>query len=181
MFGFVMDILETITFVGSLFIVVHLFILQPHEVSGRSMDSTFHDKDHILTSKITYRFVNPKHGDVIVFNSPSNPDIDYIKRIIGMPGDTVKIQNGEVYVNGILLNEKYLAPGIKTQGEAFLSDGEEVTVPPDHVFVMGDNRPNSSDSREFGFIPYRDIDGEVFFRYFPADKIGPITNPFERK
>ncbi|KXK07275.1 MAG: Signal peptidase IB [Microgenomates bacterium OLB22] len=173
-----MDVLETFTFIGSIFIVVYLFIMQPHQVSGRSMDNTFHDKQLILTSKITYRFREPERGDVVVFNSPTNPDIDYIKRVIGLPGDKVRINNGEVFVNGIQLQESYINPESKTYGGTFLREGTEVEVPPQFLFVMGDNRAHSSDSREFAFIPYRDVDGEVFFRYFPLDKIGSITNPY---
>ncbi|MFS8159152.1 MAG: signal peptidase I [Candidatus Roizmanbacteria bacterium] len=179
--NFIMEILETITFVGSLFIVLYLFIAQPHQVNGRSMDNTFHNGDYILTSKISYRFKNPGIGDIIVFKSPQNPDIDFIKRVIGLPGDKIRIQEGKVYDNNLSLNEFYINPESDTSGGAFLAEGQEVTVPEGHLFVMGDNRSHSSDSREFGFIPQQDIIGQVVFRYFPPPKIGPIKNPYHKK
>lgn len=172
-----MDILETITFVGSLFIVTYLFIAQPHQIKGQSMDNNFHDKEYIITSKITYKFHPPEKGDVIVFQSPHNPDIDYIKRIIGTPGDRVYIKNEKVYVNGSLVNEPYIEQPTRIFQNGFLSEGQEVIVPENHLFVLGDNRTRSSDSREFGFIRYEDVIGNVIFRYFPLDKLGPISNP----
>lgn len=174
---FVMDILETIVFIGSLFIVVYLFILQPNQVKGASMDPTFATGDYIFTSKVTYKFRQPERGDVIVFRAPKNPDIEYIKRIIGLPGDRVLIDNGNVYVNDTLLNESYLMARTNTWEGGFIQNGVEVVVPEEELFVMGDNRPRSSDSREFGTIPLSSVIGQVFYRYFPATKAGPITNP----
>lgn len=175
---FVMDILETVTFVGSLFIVVYLFILQPNEVRGQSMDTTFHDGEYILTSKLAYKFGEPIRGDVVVFKSPEDEEVDFIKRIIGIPGDKVKIQSGEVYVNGKRLMEDYIQhPSNPIEG-GFLVDGQEVSIPDGQLFVMGDNRPRSSDSRAFGPIPIQSIIGKVFFRYFPANRLGTIQNPY---
>ncbi len=175
-----MDILETVVFVGSLFMVVYLFILQPNQVKGISMVPTFKDGDYILTSKITYKIRGPKRGDVIVLQSPNNPDIDYIKRIIGLPGDEIMVQNGNVYLNGELLVEPYISVKTNTwQGEGhYLKEGVPVVVPPGYVFVMGDNRPRSSDSREFGPIPIQHIIGLVFYRYYPPGSVGWIKNPF---
>lgn len=175
---FVMDILETIVFVGSLFIVVYLFIMQPHQVKGASMDNTFKSGDYILTSKISYKFEQPKRGDIVVFKSPKNPDIDFIKRIIGLPGNHVKIQNGDVVVDGAALDEKYITARTGLMENGFMREGVEVVVPEGYIFVMGDNRPRSSDSREFGFIPEADIIGRVFYRYFPPQKMGFIKNPY---
>lgn len=174
---FVMDILETIVFVGSLFIVIYLFILTPNQVKGASMEPTFHSGDYILTSRITYKFRNPQRGDVIVFRSPKNPDIEYIKRIIGLPGDKILIENGEVYVNGIKLEETYISAKTNLWEGGYVQEGVSITVPENHVFVMGDNRPRSSDSREFGPIPIESIIGQVFYRYFPASVMGAIRNP----
>src|SRR3989344_4311525 len=96
---FVMDILETVVFIGSIFIVIYLFILTPNQVKGASMDPTFQTGDYILTSRVTYKFRKIERGDVIVFKSPKNPDIEYIKRIIGLSGDVINISNGVVKVN----------------------------------------------------------------------------------
>lgn len=174
---FVMDILETITFVGSLFIVTYLFIVQPNEIRGASMDTTFLNGEYILTNKLSYKFGHPEHGDVVVFASPENKDIDYIKRIIGIEGDRVMVTNNEVFVNGKKIDEPYIQQPTSLIEGGFLMEGQEIVVPAGHIFVMGDNRPRSSDSRVFGPIPNQDVIGEVFFRYFPATRFGSITNP----
>ncbi len=175
-----MDILETVVFVGSLFIVVYLFIMAPNQVKGSSMEPTFHTGEYILTSKITYKFRKPERGDVIVFKAPKNPDVDYIKRIIGLPGDTVLVKNGNVFVNGVQLNEPYISAATNTWDGGFIQEGVPLKVPEGYLFVMGDNRPRSSDSREFGPIPEDSIIGQVFYRYYPANKVGPITDPLPK-
>jgi len=177
---FVMDILETVVFVGSLFIVIYLFIMQPNQVKGASMEPTFLSGDYIFTSKIAYRFEPIHRGDVIVFKSPQNPDIEYIKRIIGLSGDRIMIQNGEVYVNNQLLRENYISAKTNVWDGGFSKEGVEATIPAGYIFVMGDNRPRSSDSREFGPVEIQSVIGQVFYRYFPANKMGPITNPFPK-
>ncbi len=177
-FTFIMDILETIVFVGSLFIVVYLFIMQPNQVKGASMDPTFATGDYIFTSKITYKIRDFHRGEVVVFKSPSNPDIDYIKRVIGLPGDTVMVKDEEVYVNGVMLNEPYIAAKTNVWDGGYSKNGEATKVPEGMLFVMGDNRPRSSDSREFGPITIESVIGLVFYRYFPPNKMGIITNPF---
>jgi signal peptidase I len=177
---FVMDILETIAFVGSLFIVIYLFILQPNQVKGASMEPTFQSGDYIITSKITYKFKKMERGDVVVFNSPKNPNIEYIKRIIGLPGDKVMVKDGEVYVNDQILPETYISTKTNLWEGGFLKEGEPIIVPDNYLFVMGDNRPRSSDSREFGPIPISSIVGKVIYRYFPPNKVGFINNPLPK-
>jgi signal peptidase I len=176
--NFIMDILETIVFVGSLFIVIYLFVAQPNQVKGASMDPTFGSGDYIFTSKITYKMRSYNRGDVIVFKSPHNPDIEYIKRIIGIPGDVVMVKDNEVYVNGRQLKEDYIAAKTNLWEGGFSKNGEGTTVTEGMLFVMGDNRPRSSDSREFGLITQESVIGQVFYRYFPPSKAGAITNPF---
>jgi len=174
---FVMDILETIVFIGSFFIVVYLFIMQPNQVKGASMEPTFASGDYILTSKVSYKIGQPKRGEVIVFHSPKNPDIEYIKRIIGLPGDTVLIQNSQVFVNNAQINEPYISAATTLWEGGFVKEGVPVTIPKGFLFVMGDNRPRSSDSREFGPIPIESVIGQVFYRYYPPGKTGWIKNP----
>lgn len=171
-----MDILETIIFVGSIFIVIYLFILSPHQVKGASMESTFESGDYILTSKITYKFHEPERNDIIVFKSPKNPEIDFIKRVIALHGQKIKIANNEVFVNDEIVQEPYISAATTLFEGGFMQNGIEVTVPEGYLFVMGDNRPRSSDSRDFGFIPIKEVIGKVFFRYFPPQKIGVIKN-----
>ena len=176
-----MEILETIVFIGTLFIVVYLYILQPNQVKGQSMEPSYYSSDYIFTSKITYKLWPPKRCDVIVFISPKNDDQEYIKRIIGLPGDQILIQNSQVFVNDKLLEETYISAATETFDYGFAHEGQIITVPQDNFFVMGDNRPRSSDSREFGPIPISSVIGMVFYRYLPANKMGFIKNPWPEK
>lgn len=178
---FVMDILETVVFIGSLFIVIYLFILTPNQVKGASMEPTFQSGDYILTSRVTYKMRSPQRGDVVVFKSPKNPDIEYIKRIIALPGDKIRIENTNIYINNKLLQENYIADRTNLWEGGFLKEGTTLAVPDDEIFVMGDNRPRSSDSREFGPVPIDSVIGQVFFRYFPSDKVGQVSNPLSNQ
>lgn len=139
------------------------------------MEPTYHDGEYILTDKISYRLDKPKRGDVVVFRSPKNADVDFIKRIIGLPGDKIKIKAGKVYLNDQVLDEsKYLDPSVYTGPEGFLAENTEILVPDNHYFAMGDNRTQSSDSRDFGPVTPSEFIGKVFFRYWPVDRFGLI-------
>lgn len=174
-FSFFLDFLETIVVALSIFVVVYLFFFQPHEVKGSSMEPNFHDGEYILTDKISYRFRLPKRGEVIILKAPNNPDIDYIKRIIGLPGESLKVEDGSVFINGKRLNEPYVSDKTTILGNGFLSsEGQQITIPDNYYFVMGDNRPRSSDSREFGPIPRSSIIGKAFIRYWPLPYLGVI-------
>lgn len=144
------------------------------------MDPTFFDKQYILTNIIGLKFSKPERGDVIVFKSPPDPEKDYIKRVIGIPGDTVMIKDGDVYVNGALLDQSlFLKVPVKTYGGSFLRESEAVTVPVDSYFVMGDNRSGSSDSREWGFIPLKSLIGQSFLVYWPLNTMQIVKNPYK--
>ncbi|MFA6532896.1 MAG: signal peptidase I [Patescibacteria group bacterium] len=177
---FVMDILETVVFIGSMFIVVYLFILTPNQVKGASMENTFHTGDYILTSRVTYKFRRLERGDVIVFKSPKNPDVEYIKRIIGLPGDIITISDEVVKVNNNELVEKYIAAPTNLWEGGCIKDNVPYTVPENYIFVMGDNRPRSSDSREFCAVTVESVIGDVFYRYYPANVMGVISNPLPK-
>lgn len=151
--------------------------MQPNQVKGASMEPNLHTGDYILTSKITYRFRPIARGDVVVFKSPKNPDIDYIKRVIGLPGDQFLIENGNIYVNNQLLEEPYTESGTFIAEGWFFQEGVPFIVPNDQIVAFGDNRPRSSDSREFGPVPIESIIGQVFYRYYPPPKMGPLENP----
>ncbi len=140
------------------------------------MEPNFHDGEYILTNKFEYRFQNPHRGDVIVFKSPQNPDIDFIKRVIGLPSERLKLMNSHYYINGVLLDEPYLAPTLYTYNGAFLKEGVEITLPENHYFVSGDNRPRSSDSREWGPIDRSLIIGKSQLRYWPPPRVGLIPS-----
>ena len=178
--AFFLDIIETIVVALAIFVVIYLFFVQPHQVRGASMESNFHDGEYIMTDKISYRFGDPKRGQVIIFKAPRNPELDFIKRVIGLPGERIKVQNGKVYLNGALLNETYLDSTVTTLPGSFAREGQDVLVPAGQYLVFGDNRPHSSDSREWGYITKDEIIGRAFFRYWPPKKVGLIpTGKYE--
>jgi signal peptidase I len=173
----IFDFLQGIVVILAVLVMVYLFIVSPQEINGASMEPNFHNGEYILTSKVLYKFRDPQRGDVVIFKSPRNKEVDYIKRIIGLPGDTVKLSNNAFYVNGQKVEEPYLAPGVIIFGGSFLDEGKEIVVPPGQYFVSGDNRPHSSDSREFGTIAKEDFIGYAFFRYWPFSQLGTIPHP----
>lgn len=179
-YNFLLDTVQTLLIVFAFFLVIYIFFFRPFQVSGNSMHATFLNKEYILTNLITLRLGKPKIGDVVVFKAPNDPEKDYIKRVIGTPGDTVSIRDGEIYVNGQLLDQsKFLEHGEKTYGGAFLREDEAITVPEDSYFVIGDNRSGSSDSREWGFVPFESLIGQSFLVYWPLDKMQIIKNPYK--
>ncbi len=177
--AYFVDIIETVVVALSIFLILYLFIMQPHQVNGQSMDPTFHDKEYLMTDKLSYKFGKPQRGDVVVFQAPpaaqcpEGTGCDYIKRVIGIPGDTVEVKDNHFYVNGKLLKESYLDESVVTMPMAYTKNGP-VMVPEGTYFVSGDNRPHSSDSRAFGPVELNLIVGKVFFRYLPLDRIGII-------
>lgn len=176
---FILDITQTFVVTGAVFFFITYFFFRPFQVSGNSMYSNYKDKEYIITNLISLRFSNPTHGDVIVFKSPSDQNKDFIKRIIAIQGDEIFIENGKVYLNGNLLKEEYLDPGMQTFGGAFLQEGVKKTVPNGYFFVMGDNRNDSSDSRTWGFVTRKNIKGISFFVYWPLNEVQIIKNPYD--
>ncbi len=186
MMEFIMDILETVVFMGAMFIVIYLYVFQPNQVRGSSMLPTFEDKDYIFTSRLAYKLGEPKRGDVVVFRSPQNPDIEYIKRVVGIEGDKIKFTDCSlpnnvdctVVVNGQPISEGYIKAKTQLFDNSMVAPDQEITVPQKMLFVMGDNRPGSLDSRIFGPVDQDSIIGVVIVRYLPANKMGLIKNPF---
>ena len=151
------------------------YVGQRTQVSGSSMETTLSDGDNLLVDKITYRFSEPKRFDIIVFPFQYDTDTYYIKRIIGMPGETVQIDyDGNIYINGSLLEESYGREVIQNPGRA----AELITLGKDEYFVMGDNRNNSSDSRDpsVGNIHRKDIIGRAWVRIWPFSKFGVLKH-----
>ena len=151
------------------------YVGQRTQVSGSSMETTLSDGDNLLVDKITYRFSEPKRFDIIVFPFQYDTDTYYIKRIIGMPGETVQIDyDGNIYINGSLLEESSGREVIQNPGRA----AEPITLGKDEYFVMGDNRNNSSDSRDpsVGNIHRKDIIGRAWVRIWPFSKFGVLKH-----
>ncbi len=147
---------------------IRLFVAQPFIVSGASMVPTFYNGQYLIVDELSYRFEDPKRGEVIIFRYPKDPSQFFIKRIIGLPGETVILSNGTVSVqktdgSTLLLDEQY----VTKQGSAT----QTYEVPADNYFVMGDNRPESSDSRTWGFVPKENIVGRAFLRLLPIQKM----------
>lgn len=170
---FITDILETVVLAFALFIVVNVFVAQLHEVYGNSMLPDFRNGEYLLTDKVTYRLRNPERGDVIIFKAPEPPHNDYIKRIIGLPGESVLLKDGNVYIfnqahpNGFKLTESYLQPGTVTEGKNSILESAKYPVPAGSYVVFGDNRLVSSDSRSWGAIARSEIVGRSLVRLWP--------------
>lgn len=159
---------------ATLFLIVYVFFAQPFQIAGNAMVPNYVDGQYYLVNKMAYRTNEPTRGDVIVFRSPQNAEKDLTKRVIGVPGDIVSIQNGMVYLNGQVLDESaYIKGEVQTYGGEFLKEGESVTVPENHYFVLGDNRPFSSDSREWGFVSKKSIIGKMAFCYYKCSLSKP--------
>ena len=152
-------------------VVLIVFIYQPVKVEGTSMMPTLTDQERIFINKFTYHFGlgEIERGDMVVFWYPGDTSKSYIKRVIGVPGDTVRIDAGQVFVNGRTLVEDYVPPDYRDN----FSFDEEI-VPPDRYFVLGDHRRSSSDSRTWGFVPRKNIYGKAVFVYWPLDKMGRL-------
>lgn len=164
---FIADILETITFIGSIYIVIYLFLFFPSAVHGASMEPTFHTGDRIIINRIEYKINDFKRGDIVVLQSPKNPDIDYVKRAIGLSEEIILFKDGKVYINGKLLDESYIHSETNLWDNGFVKNNIPITIPKGYIFVMGDNRNRSSDSREFGPIPISSIVGKAQLLYYP--------------
>jgi signal peptidase I len=174
---FFLDVIQVIIFSFAIFTFVYLLVLQPHKIKGASMSPNYPDGEYLLTDKVTYRFQEPKRGDIIVFEAPTNEGQEFIKRILATPGEEVSIRNGKVYINGRELQEPYIAEGVETSSGSFLEEGETTVVPTDQYIVLGDNRPHSSDSRAWGFVPKEKITGRAWLIYWPIDQAGTISSP----
>lgn len=171
------DLIQTLVIAGAIFVVIYAFLFRPYQVNGHSMDPTFENGEYVLTNLISMRFDPLKRGEIIVFVAPPDKEKDYIKRVIGIPGDRIKLERGNVYLNGEMIDQSsFLSSDVKTNGGMFLGEGDEVVVPDDQYFVMGDNREFSSDSREWGFVPVKSVIGRSFFVYWPLNHLRMVKH-----
>ena len=161
------ELLETILPAILIAVLINLFLAQPTRVHGQSMEPNLHTDQRLIVEKISYHLHGPRRGDVVVFSMPQQSDELLIKRVIGLPGETVEIQGGKVYVNGKVLDEPYLEQ--ETQGRF-----GPVVIPPLHVFVLGDNRSFSNDSRAFDTVPIETILGRAWLSYWPLQDLGTL-------
>jgi signal peptidase I len=146
---------------------VRPFVMEAFWIPSGSMIPTLEIGDRVLVNKFIYRFTEPERGDIIVFESVDNPKEDLIKRVVGLPGDRIAVRGGKLFLNGEPQKEPFTNK--KLPDRSFYA---QTTVPKNHVFVMGDNRGNSADSRVFGPLPEKNIEGEAFLRFWPPDRIG---------
>jgi signal peptidase I len=157
-------------------LVIYSTVAFPELVVGSSMEPSFYTGERILVEKLSKHFSPFKRGDVVVLHPPGNDNIDYVKRVVGVPGDVVKIFDCKVYIkNGeqsFLYEEDYLKGDVCTQGGAKIKDGRSFKIEADSFLVMGDNREHSMDSRAFGLVKKDRIIGKVVFRFWPLSKMG---------
>lgn len=165
----VLEVVKTVAIVFALAFIIRYFLIQPFIVDGLSMEPNFHNRQFILIDKASYRLHQPSRGDVIVFRNPRDTSIYFIKRVIGLPGETVEIKDGQVFINGSVLPEPYLPSDRKTYTENKESQTTKVTLDSGHYFVMGDNREESSDSREWGPLSNANIVGRHMVTVYTPD------------
>lgn len=165
---FIIDVIETLILSIILFAAINA-VSARIRVDGASMEPSLQSGEFVIVNKLAYTFGDPAIGDVIVFHFPRDPDQEYIKRVIGLPGDRVEVREGIVYVNDQILNEDYIAasPVYETVWD----------VPSDSLFVLGDNRNNSSDSHNWGPVPMDNVIGKATFIYWPPTEWGIVEHP----
>ncbi len=174
---FIGELLETVLISLLIIVPVRYFIIQPFFVKGQSMEPNFHDNDYLIVDELSYRLRAPERGEVIVLKSEVLQNQFLIKRIVGLPGETIQIQNGRVMIfnaqdpQGFVLDEPYLAPGEVTDGN------EKITLGSDQYFVMGDNRRFSYDSRRWGTLTRSDIVGRAWIRLWPISSAQIFAAP----
>jgi len=177
--GWAVEIIETVVLTLVIFFVIQNFVAQPFQVQGPSMETTFLDGQYVLVDRLSHVWSPYARGQVIVFHPPKGAGENgypFIKRVIGLPGDTVAVRDGKVFVNAAALDEAYTyrdENGVSEPTEP-LTDTSSWTVPPGDLFVMGDHRQASEDSRAFGPIPVSSVIGRVLIRYWPLSAFGPI-------
>lgn len=174
--GFLRDILETFVSSFVILIVIYLGVAFPEVVQGASMEPTLHTGERILVERLSKHFRPYERGDIVVLHPPGDDSVDYVKRVVGLPGEIVKVQDCKVYISTegskFELSESYLSENTCTFGGPKLREGRAVRLDENQFFVFGDNRENSADSRVFGVVTEDRILGKVVFRFWPFNILG---------
>lgn len=178
--GFFWELIKVFLLAMAIIVPVRYFLVQPFFVRGASMEPNFTDGEYLVIDELSYRLREPRRGDVVVFQYPGNKSQFFIKRLVGLPGETVEVGQGQVLIKnkihpqGVLLDETQYLPGdVRTGGSV------SITLQDDEFFVLGDNRPSSSDSRSWGVLEREAIVGRAWLRAFPVDRLGviPLARP----
>jgi signal peptidase I len=184
MFGCLFEIVETLVLTLIIFLVIQTFVAQPYKVQQQSMEHTLEPDQYVLVDKLTPRFDTYKRGDIVVFSPPPDwsreDDTPFIKRVIGLGGETVEIRDGAVFVDGTKIDEPYLfaaVDGEPTQPTTVPDDEHRWVIPAGELFLMGDHRTNSSDSRMFGPVATGQVIGRAWLRYWPINVFGILPTP----
>ncbi|MDD4332980.1 MAG: signal peptidase I [Patescibacteria group bacterium] len=178
-FLYIFELVKIIAISLAIIIPIRYYLIQPFYVKGASMEPNFYDHEYLIINEISYRFEEPKRGDIIVFKYPKNPQEYFIKRIIGMPGEKVQIKDGEIkifnntYVDGVVLEESYLEQNLKT----YSSNEDIISLGENEYYVLGDNRNSSKDSRSFGAVDKSFIVGKVLLRGWPFTRVKLFDTP----
>jgi signal peptidase I len=174
--SFSIEIIKIALIALAIVVPIRYFLFQPFIVKGESMSPNFESGDYLIVDEISYRFAEPQRGEVVVFKYPKDKTQRFIKRVIGLPGETVIVKNGEVSVTkvggeNIILDENYLPNDLKTYGDT------DITLKADEYFVLGDNRTYSYDSRSWGVVPKGNIIGKAFLRLYPVAELSTFSTP----
>lgn len=159
----------------AIIIPVRYFLIQPFYVKGASMEPNFYDHEYLIIDEISYRFNQPQRGDIVVFKYPKDPKQFFIKRVVGLPGERVKIEDNKIYIDGTILNEAYLDSGAETV--LALRGYGDVVLGSDEYFLLGDNRSQSLDSRSFGPVKREYIIGRTWLRGWPFNRVTFFSAP----
>ena len=174
---FFLELIKVVALAGVTIVLVRYFLFKPFYVKGASMEPNFYEKEYLIIDELSYRFHDPARGDVVVFRPPEDDKEFFLKRIIGLPGERVKVAEGQVIIynkehpEGITLDESYLPKSLITTGE------QNTVLSANQYFVLGDNRPNSYDSRRFGAIDRSAVVGRAWLRGWPFDRVQKFSTP----
>jgi signal peptidase I len=176
-FSGVVEVVKVVAVVFLSAIVIRTFVFQPFVVEGSSMEGNFHNGEYLFIEKVSYKLKSPRRGDVIVFRYPRDVRYNYIKRVIGLPGEKIQIKDGVVSINGKPLHEEYLDAGQQTVVDGKAELNYEISLEDNQYFVLGDNRSHSSDSREWGPLDRRYIIGRSALVLYPQSDFQAIASP----